>query len=184
MNMQLSPQAAESLGKRALGIITERVDDGAFRIGQMVTRGVPDVLDRPLPRHGTPRGIRWGWTAVMGLASIVTEGDHRHVSVAPSLQGMPHPLSRLPAHVIAPLDVRDDRLRPRRQHVRKPASWHAIERALHARSLAMDDVAQAVLRGEATTVSGAHAVPAGGLGPCGQRNEDPTRPQSQGRRGS
>ena len=65
MSMQLSQQAAERLGQNELGIITERVDDVAFLIGQMVTMGLPEVLDRHLPRHGTQRGISWGWTAVI-----------------------------------------------------------------------------------------------------------------------
>ena len=110
MSMQLRPQAADLLGKSALVIITERVDDVAFLIGQMVTMGLPEVLDRHIPRHGTQRGISWGWTAVMWLASIVTEGDHRTVSMATSLKGMHHTLSRLTAQVIAPLDLSDDRL--------------------------------------------------------------------------
>jgi hypothetical protein len=80
MSMPLSPQAAERLGQSELVIITERVDDVACLIGHMVTMGFPEVLDRPIPRHWTQRGRSWGWTAVMWLASIVTEGDHRKVS--------------------------------------------------------------------------------------------------------
>jgi transposase len=81
MQMQLSPQAAEILGKSELVIITERVDDVAFLIGQMVKMGLPEVLDRHIPRHWTQRGLSWGWTAVIWLAYIITEGDHRKVSV-------------------------------------------------------------------------------------------------------
>src|SRR6266850_6582545 len=121
MKMPLSPQAAEVLGKSDLVIITERVDDVAFLIGQMVTMGFPEVLDRPIPRHWTQRGISWGWTAVMWLASIVTEGDHRKVSVETSLKGMQHTLSHLTAQVIEPLDFRDDRLSYLLKHLSKPA---------------------------------------------------------------
>jgi hypothetical protein len=64
MKMQLNPQAAALLGKSELIIITERVDDVAFLIGQMVTMGLPEVLERHIPRHWTQRGISWGWTAV------------------------------------------------------------------------------------------------------------------------
>src|SRR6266566_5073105 len=88
MRMQLSQQAAELLGKRELVIITERVDDVALLIGQMVKMGLPEVLDRHIPRHWTQRGLSWGWTAVIWLASIVTEGDHRNVSVETYLKGM------------------------------------------------------------------------------------------------
>src|SRR6478672_1235922 len=110
MKMQLSPQAAELLGKSELIIITERVDDVAFLIGQMVKMGLPEVLDRHIPRHWTQRGISWGWTAVIWLAYIVTEGDHRKVSVETYLTGMKHTLSQLSNQVIAPVDFSDDRL--------------------------------------------------------------------------
>jgi len=177
MSMQLSPQAAELLGKSALVIITERVDDVAFLIGQMVTMGLPEVLDRPIPRHWTQRGISWGWTAVMWLAYIVTEGDHRNVSMATSLKGMKHTLRHLTAPRLEPLDLRDDRLSHLLQPLSKPASWHARERDLHERSMERYDLSQDVIRCDATTVSGAHEVTEGGLVPCGHRQDDPTRPQ-------
>ena len=45
MRMQLSQQAEEILGKTELVIITERVDDVALLIGQMVKMGFVEVLD-------------------------------------------------------------------------------------------------------------------------------------------
>ena len=177
MRVQLSQQATEILGQSELVIITERVDDVALLIGQMVTMGLPEVLDRPIPRHWTQRGISWGWTAVMWLASILTEGDHRNVSVATYLQGMHHTLSHLTAQVIKPLDLSDDRLSHLLAHVSKPTSWHQIERDLNARSIEVYALSQDVIRCDATTVSGAHEVTAGGLGQFGQSKDDPTRPQ-------
>src|SRR5712692_9481432 len=100
MRMPLSQQAEEIVGKSELVIITERVDDVALLIGQMVTMGLPEVLDRHIPRHWKQRGLSWGWTAVMWLAYIVTEGDHRKVSVETYITGMKHTLSRLTAQVI------------------------------------------------------------------------------------
>lgn len=178
MSVPLAQQAQESLGHSDLVLMTERVDDGALRIGQRVKRGWPEVLERPLPRHWTPRGRRWGWTAVLWLAAIVTAGDHRTVSVATSLQGRPHPLRALTAQGIAPRDGRDDRVSPLLTPLRQPASWHQIEHDLHARSMEGHAWPQDVSRCNATTVSGEPAVPDGGLWPCGQRKEEPTRPQS------
>src|SRR4051812_47962181 len=82
MRVQLAQQAQEILGQSDLVMITERVDDVALLIGQMVKRGLPEVLDRHIPRHWTQRGLSWGWTAVVWLAYILTEGDHRKVSEA------------------------------------------------------------------------------------------------------
>src|SRR2546421_6496313 len=177
MKMQLSQQAAELLGKTDLVIIVERVDDVALLIGQMVTMGLPAVLDRHIPRHWTQRGLSWGWTAVIWLAYILTEGDHRKVSVETSLKGMHHTLSRLTAQVIEPLDLSDDRLSHLLQHLSKPAYWHQIERDLNARSIEVHALPQDVIRCDATTVSGDHEVTDGGLVQFGQSKDDPTRPQ-------
>src|SRR5881397_1471645 len=177
MRVQLSQQATEILGKSELVIITERVDDVALLIGQMVTMGFPEVLDRPIPRHWTQRGISWGWTAVIWLASILTEGDHRNVSVEAYLKGMHHTLSQLTAQVIEPLDFSDDRLSHLLAHLSKPTYWHQIERDLNARSIEVYAWSQDVIRCDATTVSGDHEVTAGGLVQFGHSKDDPTRPQ-------
>src|SRR5437667_1910158 len=177
MRMQLSPQAAELLGKRELVIITERVDDVAFLIGQMVTMGLPEVLDRHIPRHWTQRGLSWGWTAVIWLAYIVTEGDHRKGSVETYLKGMQHTLSHLTAQVIEPLDFSDDRLSHLLKHLSKPAYWHEIERDLNERSIEIYDLSQDVIRCDATTVSGDHEITDEGLVQFGHSKDDPARPQ-------
>src|SRR6266852_424212 len=177
MRVQLAEQAQEILGQSDLVIITERVDDVALLIGQMVKMGLPEVLDRHIPRHWKQRRISWGWTAVIWLAYILTEGDHRKVSVETYLKGMHHTLSRLTAQVIEPLDLSDDRLSHLLKHLRKPASWHQIEHDLHARSIEVHALPQDVIRCDATTVSGDHEVTEGGLVQCGQSKDDPTRPQ-------
>ena len=118
MRVQLAQQAQELLGQSDLVIITERVDDVALLIGQMVKMGLPEILDRHIPRHWTQRGRSWGWTAVIWLAYILTEGDHRKVSVETYLQGMHHTLSHLTAQVIEPLDFSDDRLSHLLTHLR------------------------------------------------------------------
>jgi hypothetical protein len=94
MRVQLAQQAKEILGQSDLVMITERVDDVALLIGQMVKMGLPEVLDRHIPRHWTQRGLSWGWTAVIWLAYIVTEGDHRKVSVETYLKGVGHRVNK------------------------------------------------------------------------------------------
>jgi transposase len=177
MKIQLNQQAAELLGQSDLVIITERVDDVALLIGQMVKMGLPEVLDRHLPRHWKQRGLSWGWTAVMWLAYIITEGDHRKVSVEPYLKGMKHTLRHLTAQVIEPLDFSDDRLSHLLQHLSKPRYWHRIERDLNARSIEMYDLPQEVIRCDAPTVSGHHEVSEEGLLQFGHSKDEPTRPQ-------
>src|SRR6266567_1767895 len=177
MRVQLSQQVTEILGQSELVIITERVDDVALLIGQMVKLGLPEVLDRHIPRHGTQRGLSWGWTAVIWLAFFLTEGNHRNVSVETSLKGMHHTLSHLTAQVIEPLDFSDDRLSHLLAHLSKPTYWHQIERDLNARSMEVYALSQDVIRCDATTGSGTHEVTAGGLVQFGHSKDAPTRPQ-------
>ncbi len=177
MRVQLAQQAQEILGQSDLVIITERVDDVALLIGQMVKMGFVEILDRHIPHHWTQRRLSWGWTAVIWLAYIVTEGDHRKVSVETYVKGMQHTLSHLTAQVVDPLDFSDDRLSHLLTHLSKPTYWHRIERDLNARSVEVYALPQDVIRCDATTVSGDHEVTEGGLLQFGQSKDDPTRPQ-------
>ena len=177
MRMQLSGQAEKLVGTSELVIIVERVDDVALLIGQMVKMGLPEVLDRHIPRHWKQRRLSWGWTAVMGLAYILTEGDHRKVSVETYIAGMQHTLSQLTAQAIEPLDFSDDRLSHLLKHLSKPKYWHLIEHDLNAHSIEVYDLPQDVIRCDATTVSGDHEVTEGGLLQFGHSKDDPSRPQ-------
>lgn len=177
MRIQLRGQAEELLGKSELVIITERVDDVALLIGQMVKMGLPEVLDRHIPHRWNQRGISWGWTAVIWLAYILTAGDHRKVSVEAYIKGMKHTLSQLTAQAIEPLDFSDDRLGHLLKHLSKKTYWHKIEHDLNARSIEVYELPQEVIRCDATTVSGDHEVSAGGLFQFGHSKDDPTRPQ-------
>jgi transposase len=114
---------------------------------------------------------------VIWLAYIVTEGDHRKVSMETYLTGMHHTLSRLTAQAIEPLDFSDDRLSHLLKHLSKPAYWHQIECELNARSIEIYDLSQDVIRCDATTVAGDHEVIAEGLFQFGHSTDDPTRPQ-------
>src|SRR2546429_4119906 len=146
MRVQLAQQAREILGQSDLVIITERVDDVALLIGQMITRGLPEVLDRHSSHHWTQRGLSWGWTAVIWLAYILTEGDHRKVSVEAYIKGMKTTLSHLSAQVIDPLDFSDDRLGHLLKHLSQPKYWHGIEEDLNAHSIEVYALPQDVIR--------------------------------------
>jgi transposase len=177
MRVQLTQQAQEILGQNDLVMITERVDDVALLIGQMVKMGFVEVLDRHLPRHWRQRGLSWGWTAVIWLAYILTEGDHRKVSVEAYIKGMKRTLSHLSGQVIDALDFSDDRLSHLLKHLSQSTYWHGIERDLNKRSIAVYPLPPDVIRCDATTVSGDHDVRDEGLLQFGHSKDDPSRPQ-------
>jgi transposase len=177
MIIQLTGQAQDLLGKTELVVVTERVDDVALLLGQMMKMGLPEILDPHLPRHWKQEGLSWGWTAVIWLAYILSEGDHRQVAMEPYVRGMKQTLGRLTAPPIRVLDFSDDRL----AHLLKPLSkakhWHPIEQALNERSMTVYDLSAEVIRCDATTVSADHEVVDGGLVQCGHSKDDPSRPQ-------
>ncbi len=177
MIVQLDKKAQELLGRSELVIITERVDDVALLLGQMVKMDLQEVLDKHIPRHWKQRGLSWGWTAVIWLAYILTEGDHRKVSVEGYIQGMKETLSQLTGQAIDPLDFSDDRLAHLLKHLSKRKYWQGIERDLTERSIEVYALPQEVIRCDATTVSGYHEVRQGGLLQYGHSKDDPNRPQ-------
>ena len=79
--------------KDKLRIITERVDDIPLLIAQMTRMGLQKIIDRHIPHHGNQRSLSWGWTAVIWMAHIITEGDHRKISMSEYVQEMQHTLS-------------------------------------------------------------------------------------------
>lgn len=177
MLIHLSEQVQKRVGKTELVIITERVDDVALLLGQMMKMGLPEILDNHLPKHWKQRGLSWGWTAVIWLAYILTEGDHRKVAVETYVTGMTHTLSQVSGHTIRALDFSDDRLAHLLSHLSKATYWHPIEQALNERSITVHDLPTEVIRCDATTVSGSHDVVEGGLVQFGHSKDDPNRPQ-------
>ena len=160
-----------------LVVITERVDDVALLLGHMIKMGVVEVLDHHLPQHWKQRGLSWGWTAVIWLAYILTEGDHRKVSVEAYVKGMKQTLSHVTGQAIDPLDFSDDRLAVLLKYLSQPAYWHPIEQELNERSVQVYDLVVEVIRCDATTVSAYHEVVDGGLVQFGYSKDDPSRPQ-------
>src|SRR3989475_11359929 len=93
----------------------------------MVTWGIGDGRRGQHHRHWKQRRLSWGWTVVIWLAYILTEGDHRKGSVEAYIKGMHHTLSHLRGQAINPLDFSDYRLGHLLQHFSKPKYWHKIE---------------------------------------------------------
>ena len=177
MKVKLTGQAQEFLGQSELVVITERVDDVALLLGQMMKMGLPEILDTHLPRHWKQDGLSWGWTAVIWLAYILSEGDHRKVSVETYVAGMIQTLSQVTGQRLRVLDFSDDRLAHVLKHLSRATYWHPIEQALNERSVVVYDLPTEVVRCDATTVSACHDVVEGGLVQFGHSKDDPSRPQ-------
>lgn len=180
MIIDLAEQVQQQMGKSELTIITERVDDVALLLAQMIKMGLPEILGQHLPKLPKPwqrEGLSWGWTAVIWLSYILSEGDHRKVAMETYVAGMMQTLSQITGQSIRPLDFSDDRLSHLLRHLSKARYWQAIEEALNERSIAVYELPIDVVRCDATTVSAYHEVQEGGLVQFGHSKDDSSRPQ-------
>ncbi len=118
-----------------LTVITERVDDVALLIGAMQQIGLHQIIDNHIPGHGNQRELSWGWTTVIWLAYVVSEGDHRKVSVEEYIKGTKDSLSKLTGQKIDELDFSDDRLSNLLRYLSKKETWELIESDLNARTI-------------------------------------------------
>jgi len=160
-----------------LHIITERVDDIVLLIGQMIKMNLPGIIDQHIPRQGPQAHLSWGWTAVIWLAYILTEGDHRKVCVVDYIKAMHNSLRRITGQPIEVLDFDDDGLTRLLRHLSQQNIWDAIEQELRRRCIQVYEWPTEVVRCDTTTVSGYHTVEEGGVMQFGHSKGDPTLPQ-------
>lgn len=58
-------------------ITKERVDDIPILLTQIERMGVQSLIDKHFPRHGNWQGVSLGNVAVIWLAHILSQADHR-----------------------------------------------------------------------------------------------------------
>jgi len=143
----------------------------------MAKMGLPEILDHHIPRWGPQRALSWGWTATIWLAYILSESDHRKVSVERYVAEMITTLSAISGQPIDALDFSDDRLTHLLRHLSKAKVWKRIERDLNERSIKVYELPTEVIRCDPTTVSGYQAVTEEGIMQFGHTKDDPSLPQ-------
>src|SRR5437899_12308989 len=88
----------------------ERVDDIPAIIVHLKNMRVAELLDTHFQPNGNWQGLSLGGTAVVWLAFILSEGDHRLYRVEPWVTAHQRTLSRCIGHKVTPRDVADERL--------------------------------------------------------------------------
>ncbi len=172
-----SQPATRRLRKKACKVRSERVDDVPLLIGIMMQIGYHAVIDKHIRAHGNQRALSWGWTAVIWLAYILSEGDHRKVAVRDYVRGMQHTLTQITGQSIDELDCTDDRLGILLKHFSHREWWVSIEHDISVDSIEVYELPKDTVRCDATTASGYHTPTEGGLFQFGHSKDDPHRPQ-------
>jgi transposase len=135
------------------------------------------ILDRHIPVQRHQRDLSWGWTAVIWLAYILSEGDHRKISVQEYIRGMQQTLSELTGLKIDERDFADDRLTVLLSYLAKQDWWDQIEQELSETSIEVYELPKGTARVDATTVSGYHETVENGIFQYGHSKDDPHKPQ-------
>ncbi len=158
-------------------ILSERIDDVPLLIAVMKKVGFQEIIDRHIPYHHKQRDLSWGWTAVIWLAYILSEGDHRKVEVEDYANKMASTLSELTGQPVSGLDFTDDRLTKLLKYFSIAERWHKIEYDMGSNSITIYDLDGKNVRVDATTVSGHHEVVKGGIFQYGNAKDNPDLPQ-------
>jgi len=156
----------------------ERVDDIPLLIGMEQQVGLPELLDRHLGNHWLHQGLSNGVLAVVWLAYIMSEGDHRKSMVQEWAERHSRTLERLLGQPIRPVEFNDDRLGIVLRRLSKDESWEALEAELWAKTVAVYDLDVTGIRLDSTTSYGYHTVTEDGLMQLGySKDHRPDLPQ-------
>ncbi len=115
------------------------------------------MLDRQLPRHWLQQGLSWGWVTTIWLAHILSQGDHRKLTVRDWVRQAHATLEHVTGHAIRETDFTDDRLTIVLRLLSTADAWHPIEQELARTIIRVYDLAHGPVRLDATTISGYHA---------------------------
>jgi transposase len=137
-----------------------RVDTIPALIAHLKSMRAAECLDTHFPTNGHWQGLRLGWTTVVWLAFILSEGDHRLYRVEPWVKEHPCTLRRCLGSTVRPRDLADDRLATILDYLSVAEGWSAFERELNESVLRVYDVQGRVVRVDTTTAA-AYVTPEG-----------------------
>lgn len=161
-----------------LTIITERVDDTPLLLAHMERMGLPSLLDEHFPTHGNWQGLSLGWTTVVWLAHILSEGNHRLSHVQPWAEKRLESLQVCVGQTVRALDFSDDRLGDVLSALSQDAAWEGFEASLNGQLLRVYDLSSQRVRLDSTTASGYGSVTPEGLFQFGHsKDHRPDLPQ-------
>ncbi|MCL0063634.1 hypothetical protein M1N83_00235 [Dehalococcoidia bacterium] len=93
--------------------------------------GIQPTLDEYFPTHGNWRGISLGWTSVVWLSYILSQGDHRLSHVQEWAEKRLQTLSGCIGQAVRALDFSDDRLGDILLALSDDERWGEFEAALN-----------------------------------------------------
>ena len=163
--------------KQNYQIISERIDDIVLLLNVMKQMGLAELINDYLPRHPNQKGLDWGWVAVIWLSYILSQGDHRKVTVREWVNQRRYSIEKVCGIELLETDFTDDRLTILLRKLSQESTWLKIERDLNTNTISIYDLRVEQVRLDATTMSGHHLVSESGLFQFGHSKDDPNLAQ-------
>lgn len=163
--------------KQNYQIISERIDDIVLLLNMMKQMRLPELINSYLPRHPNQQGLDWGWVAVIWLSYILSQGDHRKVTVREWVNQRRYTIEKVCGISLVDTDFTDDRLTILLRKLSQEETWSQIERTLNTNTISIYDLSVEQIRLDATTMSGHHLVSESGLFQFGHSKDDPSLAQ-------
>jgi transposase len=161
-----------------LNVMTEQVDDLPVLLAQGNKIGIPEILDNRFKPHGNWQGTSLGWTVLVWLAHILSEGDHRLNQVEEWVEKREHTLEISTGQGCRAMEWSDDRLGIILDRLADAEKWNAFESDINRRTIRVYNLKPSRVRVDSTTVSGYWTVTEGGLFQYGHsKDHRPDLPQ-------
>lgn len=105
----------------------ERVDSIPVVLTILMQMGVQAIMDALYTPHGNHQGLSVGWLAVIFLAYVLTETNHKMCPVQEWVDKHRHTLEQLTGQTIRRTDFTDDRLADVLRYLSNDELWQRIE---------------------------------------------------------
>lgn len=159
-------------------VTTEQVDDIPVLLAQGEKMGVPELLDRHFLPHGNWQGTSLGWTALVWLGHILSQGDHRLNQVEAWAGKRLHTLEISTGQPVRALEWSDDRLGIVLDELADEKKWQAFEQDLNRCTVRVYALQPQCVRVDSTTIRGYWTVSEDGLFQFGHsKDHRPDLPQ-------
>jgi transposase len=161
-----------------LNVTTERVDDIPVLLTQGKKIQIPDLLDQHFASHGNWQGTSLGWTTLVWLAHILSEGDHRLNQVVQWAENRLQTLEISSGQRVRAQEWSDDRLGIVLDRLADTEKWQGFESDLNRRTFRVYNLKPQRVRLDSTTASGYWTVTPEGLFQYGHsKDHRPDLPQ-------
>lgn len=151
--LPLSPQQAH----------IERIDDIPLLMALQQRIDLASLIDAVIPRHWSWQGLSIGQLIVAWDTFILSEGDHRKVTVRDWVTAHQAIVQQMVGFPIRDTDFTDDRLGQVLTYLSDDSTWERIEHQLWQNSVVVYQIHPECVRLDASRINGYHTVTDEGL---------------------